>query len=1140
MSNEGGVSTAEGGRSGWRRWGACCLAGLLVGLTAPASAQSLADQVRRLEATGNALQALTLLEEEVQRQGDAETLRTYAEFLDRHGDARARSVYQRLVKAGGAEPWVLRRLALLDLLAGDREAAIRRLEAYHRAGGTDLPPEIPKATAIPAPEDYIEIPGPLESFSRMAAFSSELEPDDVLPAIARNVITSGYRVTASYEGLQPTEYMKLLQRYLSQARELEKLADDTGVIRINECDSTQTADLLRVLGYRMRGGCGAEVILETVNASRAFLTIDSGFPLAELEQALRTNRPFTYDYRPSRIPILHGANYWLTQKDKKRYPAFIDAFLADPSLCRLYLALSKMDPETVEALRKVADLEFLKAFAHVLDFFGSLFEIQDGKALTPGGERARAVWAELVGVSPDRGGEFFKRLVALDDGWMASYYDALRRIEGPVLDYLTEPARLRRFYLAIRGKVTSPGPARPVFRSNADLMLLTTRLRLEADGRPHVPGGLGVWKQLFAASRYEVYDKKLKKTAPLWDDADDVIEALFALCRKPVDNQPLKMFMALSDIDRRRKTPLKPETVELLIRQWRRFGDQYPLFAETGALRDETIRAFLEAARQIDREGDRLLRSDAAGVFQALTGLWQIGVRHGVIPEDEADGVLASIIQEFSRITNRRELFDQTRRATETLLTAIGPGGESRHDRIFKLLAGSMEPGDAETYELVASQMWRIFEAQKLVTLDTIFDVADHLEELAQGAQLNTAIINRFERRLEDLRPYGEGLSSVEKNAISFGYWAERHLNQQRKLDLRREIRRAIGSPEKLRNLRALLTGVLRDTLVGYNYIHYAPPGAQLLQTNPLFVRSHDFIGTAGANETWREAAVYGTGWPSSAGGRLVGSLAGLPYALAQAEQNFLVPRNEQALIWGDLVPQMMVAAKVPRWWHVPPPLMHWVALHVRLAKAAVAEAVLDPERREVVISELRRHASPARVKEVAALLAAGDAVEALDHITPSELFLLGRMLAQKPAPQDPLRAEIRRLEAEHPREVNMAAASRAFGSPKPKLTNSYHPELLNLRTFPTLMGYSSRIMAESWESNLIFFATLADGLYMRPSQLNAQVPEWTRKTVETIFATHLEDWPAVLRSLRKVGEEVRAAWQRPAGSVERASLGER
>ena len=45
----------------------------------------------------------------------------------------------------------------------------------------------------------------------------------------------------------------------------------------------------------------------------------------------------------------------------------------------------------------------------------------------------------------------------------------------------------------------------------------------------------------------------------------------------------------------------------------------------------------------------------------------------------------------------------------------------------------------------------------------------------------------------------------------------------------------------------------------------------------------------------------------------------------------------------------------------------------------------------------------------------------------------------------------------------------------------------------------------------------------MRPAQLNLRIPEWTRKLVEEIFASHLEDWPAVLRSLRQVGEEVRA-----------------
>ena len=67
-------------------------------------------------------------------------------------------------------------------------------------------------------------------------------------------------------------------------------------------------------------------------------------------------------------------------------------------------------------------------------------------------------------------------------------------------------------------------------------------------------------------------------------------------------------------------------------------------------------------------------------------------------------------------------------------------------------------------------------------------------------------------------------------------------------------------------------------------------------------------------------------------------------------------------------------------------------------------------------------------------------------------------------------------------------------------------------------MGYSSRILAESWESNTLYWAALADETHLPPSQLNVRIPEWTEKLVEQIFASHLEDWPALLRSLARGG----------------------
>src|SRR5690349_2561268 len=201
------------------------------------------------------------------------------------------------------------------------------MEIFRAAGGTGL--TLPSGTAASdAKKPIILVPGPIWSFSRMAALSPDLKPDDLLGALARNVVTNGYQAASSNEALEQTEYLKLVVRYLSQARELDKLAGAQKVIKIETCDSAQTGDLLRVLGYRMRGGCGSDVVLETVNATRAFLTIDSGFPLAELEQALRTNRPFTYDYKPTEVPTLYGPEYWTSARENKPSSAeFIDYFI---------------------------------------------------------------------------------------------------------------------------------------------------------------------------------------------------------------------------------------------------------------------------------------------------------------------------------------------------------------------------------------------------------------------------------------------------------------------------------------------------------------------------------------------------------------------------------------------------------------------------------------------------------------------------------------------------------------------------------------------------------------------------------------------------------------------------------------------
>ncbi|MGA2324655.1 MAG: hypothetical protein ABSH05_00065 [Bryobacteraceae bacterium] len=1093
--------------------------------------QDLASQAQQLEAKGDALGALQLLQRAARSSPkDPAALLSYAEYLDYYHDPESRPNYEKALALldGPANQArrarVARRLVLLDLIDGDRDAAAKHLEVYRASGGKEFAGKLPEARPEPDEErQTIEVPGPLRSFSRMAALAPDTAPSDLLPALARNVVTNGYQA-AGGEALEPTEYLKLVTRYLSQARELQKLGGAQKAIRIETCDSPQTGEVLRILGYRMRGGCGSEVVLETVNASRAFLTIDSGFPLAQLEQALRTNRPFSLPYPPTRIPILYGADYWITAKEKQSGD-FIDVFLSDPALCRFYVAMAKLDRGTADELRKVSPVARLKVFAHVLDFFGDMFEIRDGKAVVPGGMRTAAMWGELAGVSPDHGAAFFDRLISKDDGWMASYFDALARIGGPAQEYLTEPQRMKRFYLAIRGRVTSPGPARPVFRSNTDMMLLTTRLRLEPDGRPHIPGNIGVWKEFFANPPHGKYDGKLMRAASGWKEPDDVLEALFGLCRKSVENEPLKIFMTLSDLGRFRSQPLDPATVSRLAREYRHYGAQYSAFADAPALRDQTVIQYLDTAQAITHMGDTSLRADTAGMMQALVGLWQIFCRQGSIPASEADSALAGILSLFAKVRNSRELFDDGRAGVDLLLKAThSPERADVQDRFIDLLAGAAPTGDSEAHSVIVQEMIRIFEAQRLVSLNSLLDLADNLERLPRGEKLNATLVNRLAARISEIQLPRAGLSTIEKSSFSFGYWSERHIQAERKLNLRAQVERAGGDAEKLLDVRGALVALLRDTLVGFVYIYYAPPGAQLLLTNPVFVRSHDFVGMQGSPQTWQLTQVVGAGWPASAGGRLMGSLAGLPYTLAEAEQNFMVPTREQALIWGDLVPQLVLSAKVPRWWNVTPAEMHWVGLHMRYAESLLAEGALDARRRQQVAGILEGQAEPARVRRVGDLLERGEVRAAIDILTPAELFVLAqKTLARDENAADPLVRDLVRLQREAPDRLNYQAVSHAFGTPKPTLTSSYRPELLYLRTFPALMGFSSRIMAESWESTVLYWVALADEVHVPPSQLNVLIPEWTRQTIEGIFATHLEDWPALLRSLRKVGEEVRS-----------------
>lgn len=988
----------------------------------------------------------------------------------------------------------------------------------------------PESAAVSSPEE-VTIPGPLRSFLRMAAISQKVSPEEVLPLLSRNVVVNGFQGG----GGKPTEFLILLNWYMDQARELLTFAGPEGVIHVSNC--AEAKPLLPILGYRMKQSCGPNAALETSNADRAFLTIDSGFPLSELEDTLRGGKPFVYPFTSTRVPVLFAGNDWMAaeKNGNTTKKEVVDSILRDPGMARLYWAMSRMDVETRNALWRSQGLRKLVPVAAVLDFYGSHISIRAGRVIVPGGAPAESAWKDLVGASPGSPAEFITRLLAKDDGWLATYFDALSRVCQMQQPYFTESRRLQHFYEALRGKDLSPSPTRHSFRPDQGLFLLVNRLQFEPDGQPHIPGGLEVWKEAMRAKSDSKIVKEWGKRAGGWNNPEQLVEGMVAISRVSSREGPLNSFLALTEIDRGRSPDqrLNLATARLLAAKFERFGDQYLVFSEFPSLSNAAITRFITVAEGLNRIPDRLLRADALGIVQANIGLWQILARQGQIPVGSMNDSWLKALNPFATIQSSNQLFEAGRNSLGELMRAATGRPALSQDAIIALLAGpdQTSPEGQQVRQELANRMRLVLDDQRLVSLDTLLALGDGLNQMANGKGASDFLVPLAGelREFEMPKPL---FTTRERSEYAAGLYSNRHTILQMRTDLAKVLK-SQATPSEIAEARGQLTPFLRDTLVGLNYAYYEPSGAQMLHNNPLFVRSHDFSGgdysgeaaTAG-EQTWRTPRLFGRGWTASGGAHLIGSMADLPYVLAKVEQDFIVPRNVQSLIWEDLVPGLMTSAILPRWWGVTRNELHAVTLYQRTGEELMTAAAENEKVRQTVMSIFSDRMLPQRSEEVERALRAGREGEALSQTTPAETFYLTAEYRRR-SPEDTSHwgaagKELEGLTAKFPKEVSWERLSEDFGVPHPALAQSYARELLNVKPFPSFLGYSSRLLAESWDSNNLYWARLADEMNYSPVMLNRLVPELTRRMVEQTFATHLEDWTAVLRAMRETGDEFR------------------
>lgn len=982
-----------------------------------------------------------------------------------------------------------------------------------------------QATASSTPT--IMIPGPLRSFLRMAGISQDITPEDVLPMLSRNSYLLGYREN------NQTEFLRLVNRYLRQARELQSLAGPDGSIKVTNC--TDATMLLRVLGYRVRNGCGKqEMLLETANPPRAFLTIDSGFPLTQLEEALQTGVPFTYSYKGSSVPVVFRETDWvsLAGQDRKGYGSLLDTLTNDQGVARLYWAMSKIDSETASALQKSPGLKRLLPVAATLDFCGSPISIRSGHVIVPGGEKAETGWRELVGASPKSPGDFVTNLLAKDNGWLAVYFDALSRVNQKQQEHLTQASRMQHLYEAFRSSEPDSSATKGVFRKAGDLLVLFTRLEWEPSGDPHIPGGLDAWKQIMLQKSDSPLVREAARHSRSWNRPEQLLEAMTSFARLQTDRGPLQMYLMASEVDSRRPANMRlsAETTVLMAEHFSQLSSWYLVFTEFPDLSDASIAEFVKAADGIDRVTSLSVRANALGAFQANIGLWQVLARQGEIPKAQLDASWRKVVAPFFNVSTSTQLFDSARNSLGELLAAAGVKPGNMQNELIELLAGP-EQKSAEGQQVrleLAGKINTVLNDQRMVSLDTLFALSDGLGAMAKGGHASEDLIARADE-LRDFEMPRQIFTKSEKVE-----WAPmvnangRHTELQSKIDFTRVIKTP-GTHAELEAARGQLAPLLRDTLVGLNYAYYEPPGAQILHINPLFVRSHDFTGITvqGSERLWQTPLLMGAGVSAGGGGYLMGSLADLSYSLAEAEQDLIAPEKIQALIWKELAPELLADASFTRWWDVTPNELHAVSLYQKSGEELLSASVKNAQLRDNVTSILSDRMEPQRLERVShALQRQEDYAAILPLLLPADTFYLGieyrRRFPAETASLGPAGQEVEVLSHNNPAEVSWERLSADFGVPHPTLTRTYARELLNLKPFPFYGSFSSRLFGESWESSNLYWARLADEMGYSPVMLNRMVPELTRRMTGKIFATSLDDWPAILRAMQEAGEELR------------------
>jgi hypothetical protein len=247
------------------------------------------------------------------------------------------------------------------------------------------------------------------------------------------------------------------------------------------------------------------------SARRRQVLEQAGVPVAGWVEALGAGRSIQVRIPSDTVPLPLSPDLWGSAILGRDVPPgqLAGAILADRRAALVYHGLMALDDETLLYLGGRPSLlsDIAERGAGAFGRWGRSIRVRNGQVQVPGGPRAAASWAKVVGQAPADPQRFIRALVSRDAGRAAYLYDVVAHLD-PVrqafaLGDAREVDRAARFH-ALYG--TFAGTAAldtrgdwPVVRHPVDPGAVLAQVAAAEGGRMAQPSSLAMWEAVFGA-----------------------------------------------------------------------------------------------------------------------------------------------------------------------------------------------------------------------------------------------------------------------------------------------------------------------------------------------------------------------------------------------------------------------------------------------------------------------------------------------------------------------------------------------------------------------------------------------------------------------------------------------------------------